>query len=1032
VSRDATTLDAVRRICDRLSERTATLFLGAGINAGVTSDTGEAFPLGQDLSDWISRDLLGSPGLHIPLDESAEIARYKLGATELNRYIFDTCSRFKPGTAHLALLQLPWDVIFTTNYDLLVEQASTSNQIRPAGSIRQVLSVQTDLTQFSESDILYYKLHGSVDFANTEGGRLIITKEDYRHYLSNRKPLFKRLERDLIGHSLVFIGYSFRDDNFRGLLEDCREELGARAFPLSFAVRPDFSGVEETFWREKYNIQLLDTTSDEFLELIKESWISQSYSVIPFEDRKASSYLQVDRATKFPKIAESFYQIIPAACTGESQPELFFRGAEPTWSDIRAEVAPYRDAYWALYDAIFPELNDPTLPPSVFLVTGAAGNGKTTLIYSLAYSLANEFDLPVFLHISSTPFDSKLIAPIVDDKNLKRIVIFVRHAGEMIRSLERFVVDAKQKRLPVTLILEERKNQWANTHSLTRSKLLPAEFDLGALSPKEIDDILTALAKFNLLGKLTGSSRDYQVQHFTALAHKELLVALRELTTEGTFDNIIKDEFEKVPSEKAQRAYVYVSALGQLDLALRYETLVHLLDLRYDQLQREVFVPTEGVLISGEESGSSRHNAGFRLRARHPIIASIIFAAVAPDDDSKFSVVNDLLTHLDPGFPEDRRLLQEIVRRRELVNTFASDEKRRAIYERLAVILPENPYVFQHRSILEKELENAELAVKFARRAVKMKPDDSMLKNTLGLALEYAARSTRDAVPKEALLSEADRLFSRGIEEDPSNPYEYIGKVNIIKHKLQDEPDPERRAILQANMLSFLQEAYEATDMSPIIAGELATHREALGSQAEAISVLRAGLKKRPGDVRLRDLWIRFELENGNLEQALAIAVDGALLNPTSWRIQRHIARIKRSLGENPEAIKGHYEAAIRHNKGDISLMVELGAYLFTKGMTFEAKQVFAEVQDLSITGHERSQIREMWKDEKGLEVVFSGKVKNLKGAVGFAIAIPENFEAKFWRTSSRLSDLRENEPVKFKVGFSAHGAMAQIQSDSL
>ena len=39
------TLDAVRRICDRLTERRATLFLGAGVNADVKNDKGEECPL---------------------------------------------------------------------------------------------------------------------------------------------------------------------------------------------------------------------------------------------------------------------------------------------------------------------------------------------------------------------------------------------------------------------------------------------------------------------------------------------------------------------------------------------------------------------------------------------------------------------------------------------------------------------------------------------------------------------------------------------------------------------------------------------------------------------------------------------------------------------------------------------------------------------------------------------------------------------------------------------------------------------------
>jgi len=110
--------DAIRNICDHLVERSSTLFLGAGINAGIRNSEDERCPLGQDLSEWICRDLLGSPETKVALDDAVEMARYKLGPKPVNDYIYEKLETFEPGAAHLALVQLPWDVIYTTNFDL--------------------------------------------------------------------------------------------------------------------------------------------------------------------------------------------------------------------------------------------------------------------------------------------------------------------------------------------------------------------------------------------------------------------------------------------------------------------------------------------------------------------------------------------------------------------------------------------------------------------------------------------------------------------------------------------------------------------------------------------------------------------------------------------------------------------------------------------------------------------------------------------------------------------------------------------------
>ena len=74
-------------ICDHLVERTATLFLGAGINAGIKNSKAESFPLGNQLSAWVCRGLLGSPETEAPLDEAAEMAQRRVGTELVNKYL---------------------------------------------------------------------------------------------------------------------------------------------------------------------------------------------------------------------------------------------------------------------------------------------------------------------------------------------------------------------------------------------------------------------------------------------------------------------------------------------------------------------------------------------------------------------------------------------------------------------------------------------------------------------------------------------------------------------------------------------------------------------------------------------------------------------------------------------------------------------------------------------------------------------------------------------------------------------------------
>jgi tetratricopeptide (TPR) repeat protein len=574
------------------------------------------------------------------------------------------------------------------------------------------------------------------------------------------------------------------------------------------------------------------------------------------------------------------------------------------------------------------------------------------------------------------------------------------------------------------LILEERKNQWAIANSTIKNRISLAEFELSSLSDEEIDNILDCLEKFNVLGKLTDTPREYQVEHFKSLAHKELLVALRELTSGNSFDYIIRDEYRRIPKTVAKDAYVYVSTFGQLDMSIRYEVIVHLLKINYDQLFSEVFQPTEGILISGEDMGKSRFDIGFRLSTRHPIIASIIFDAAAPNDASKLEILNKLLSCLDPGHREDRRLLEAIVKRKELVSTLESAQNRRAIYERLERILPNDPFVYQHRSILERDLDNADQAVSFARKAYNLNRTNPSIANTLGFALELQARSTKDSLLHQALISEASRFFDDGIRREPNDPYSYLGKYYVMKQMHDRETDKESKIVLLAGMLSLLDEAYEVTDESYVIANVLAQQQKQLGKREEAIEILRDALEKEPTNHRIRHRLVDY-VSKFDVNQALEIAMQGAQLDATAWRLQRSVARLQQVTGAPVASIKGHYQAAIRHNKGDVNLLVEYGAYVFKNGFYDDSREIFHLASQSPVSVQKKRQIQQVWKDNRNNRMRFNGKIKAIKGATGFAIAIPENFEAQFWRNQGNLLNLREGQLINFGVGFNAFGALA-------
>ena len=111
---------------------------------------------------------------------------------------------FSPGETHLRLLSLPWRDVFTTNWDTLLERAS-SNIAAPAYSVVQNME---QLPLMSQPRIV--KLHGSLPAQFP----LIFTEEDYRTYPIQFAPYVNTVQQAMMESLFLLIGFSGDDPNF--------------------------------------------------------------------------------------------------------------------------------------------------------------------------------------------------------------------------------------------------------------------------------------------------------------------------------------------------------------------------------------------------------------------------------------------------------------------------------------------------------------------------------------------------------------------------------------------------------------------------------------------------------------------------------------------------------------------------------------------------------------------------------------------------------------------------------------------------
>lgn len=116
------------------------------------------------------------------------------------------------GLAPALLASLPSPGAITLNYDRLFETACSDAQ-RPR-------TVMPENIPAVGNDWLL-KLHGSV----SQPESIVLTRDDYLGYHSNRDALSALVKAHLLTHHLLFVGFGLADDHFHEIVHDVRRAL---------------------------------------------------------------------------------------------------------------------------------------------------------------------------------------------------------------------------------------------------------------------------------------------------------------------------------------------------------------------------------------------------------------------------------------------------------------------------------------------------------------------------------------------------------------------------------------------------------------------------------------------------------------------------------------------------------------------------------------------------------------------------------------------------------------------------------------
>lgn len=1026
-------------LIDKIQSGDCVLFLGAGATFGSVGDKGQQPVTGAQLRDLLSDKYLCGKHKDKSLPRVAEFAKYESSLADVQSYIRDLFSPLKPAAFHKLIPLFRWHAIVTTNYDLIVERAYDQVESRQ----QQLRPIIRDGDNFSEvlkdnTTVPYLKLHGCINTINDENLPLILGSEEYAKHQNNRKRLFSHFSDWARERPVVFVGYDISDPNIQQILFDLTDLKVRR--PTYAIVDPALDEIAKRYWSAHKFIPEATTFED---------FIGKLNSAIPTNNRvlaslrssgslPISSWLSTSAAPSqavVRYVQEELFVVSPAIATEGVEPRDFYSGKSLNWGAFEQQL----DFKRRMSDDLILDIvlsNKEKENPTIALVKGHAGSGKTVLLRRFAWDAAKDFDARVILLKEGSVVRPTAILEIAE-LTKEPIVFVVDDCIKHTKDISYLYKEALRRRLPLRIVIGARSNEW-NLAGLEAETAITDEYELSSLSEREIDSLLNKLSEHNALGELAKLPRPSQVEHFRLHAEYQLMVALHEATTGKKFEDLAFDEYEHIQPPEARILYLDICTLHRLGVPVRAGLVSRVSDITFEYFSRDLFRPLEHVVKSYFDSGSR----DYVYRSRHPLIAEFVFRQALPDPIERAAQLTRIIRHMDTDYESDSIAFDQLIRGRTLAELFADKMLVRQIFDAALESGAPQSYVLHQIAVFELHHPNG--SMKTAMSSIDEAHDlsfgrDRSIEHTKATVLRRLALEATHPIEVEKYRADAKQILKKlqssaktphafssfgrllldelkgraeAVEKPEHRPTELASRSisdsirqieESISTGLQRFPGDEHLLTLDSDLakilkdhprtLQSLEEASAANPGRPFIAIRLAATYKSIGRKEDALKVLHACLQANPAN------------KECHLAIARLLMADGEFDNRND--IQYHL---KRAYTDGDANFEAQYWYA-RHE--------------LIYGDRESGQHMFKRLAEARMPPLYKNKIQGSMLDREGHPITYTGYVK--AGGPGYCFISCAELRFDVYSRSEHFSTadwekLRDGSKVSFRVSFNMRG----------
>ncbi|WP_223578510.1 SIR2 family protein [Kangiella taiwanensis] len=1016
------------------------LFLGSGFSKGSKCSEGKSPPSGEQLRNELCDEYLDGEMKEKPLITVANYAKNESSRRVVEQFIKDRLINLSPESYHRAISNFKWHSIFTTNYDLVLENAYSENKNRRQ-ELAPILSDEQDFSEIikDKDNLPYFKLHGCITNIGSEAP-LTLTTEEYAKHKKNRIKLFRHLRDNARDKPIIFIGYSISDPNINSILFDLTDNNIERQMYVT--VDPGLNEFDSRMW-SSHRIHPIKATLEQFVSFLDGSIDTRKYdfSVVNEQrDNPIYKYIPKDISISPDAIeyinSELKFIHNEMTVTGVT-PKDFYRGLDIGWGGIHQKLDVERRVCNRIISSTIDHLDEKS--PTVILLKGFAGSGKTIVLKRFSWSMAFDFEEPLFYLNKGGVLRLDLVMEVLSSFN-RRVILVIDDVLHSSAEFMNLVNAIKSADLNVLIIVSARNNEW-NQDTNECDSLIDNTFELGKLSAKAIPSLIKELTKHKCFedSVLNNYNENDLIVHFEDKLDKLLLVALHEVTSGKTFEEIIVDEFKRIVPTQAKIIYKDICTLNRLGVPVRAGLISRVSGIKIEDFNKHFLAPLEHVVTVFMDY----YSRDYAYSSRHPYIAEIVFNHTIGSQEEKYEQIVRLASKMNLDYTSDNQAFRKIISGKKLATMFSDKSYALGIYDIFEKIGADSSHINHQKAMFEIHHSNGNLksALSFiaeAKNQSEYGDTNRAIKHTEGTILRKLSRKEPNVLLKSKYRENAKDIFKELMSGKPNDSRNHVGYLYTLLDELND-----------------MREATESLSDDEVF----------VDTVKKAQSTINKALQLFPSDTHVLEVEARLENFLQNFEKARELIEKAYSINSDNFYVTiRHARNLVKSnkekeaikilgdsLAKQPNNMAINFEIAkILISKNDEGLLPQIETYLKRSFAKFDgnylaqlwyarhhylygdysvANEIFSHLKSARISPAVKNNEKGIVLDSNNSPMIYSGYIKQDHGNFYF-IYSNELRDTVFAHQDDFNDDVDDdnilNKNVSFNLVFTMKGPKAK------